>query len=169
MRMLRDRGHRTPPGLQLQQGQAPDGRPLHVWQAAHAAYNAALAEGATSEAASSAAAIAAATASGKPHDGNSSSSSLLEAEHQQTEASLTSSSSERVAAAAAAAATSAVSVGPSLVLEQAVGVVCMLVHNPDNHFAMVGEGLVPLLVSLLHKGGQSSLLICSRVCCSCYL
>jgi hypothetical protein len=40
-----------------------------------------------------------------------------------------------------------------LVLEQAVGVVCMLVHNPDNHFAMVGEGLVPLLVSLLHKGG----------------
>ncbi|WIA20255.1 hypothetical protein OEZ85_006090 [Tetradesmus obliquus] len=34
---------------------------------------------------------------------------------------------------------------------QAVGVVCMLVHNPDNHFAMVGEGLVPLLVSLLHR------------------
>jgi hypothetical protein len=128
-----------------------------VWQAAHAAYNAALAEGATSEAASSAAAIAAAAASGKAHDGSSSSSSLLEAEHQQTDApqtsSSSSSSSERVAAAAAAA-TSAVSVGPSLVLEQAVGVVCMLVHNPDNHFAMVGEGLVPLLVSLLHKGRQ---------------
>jgi hypothetical protein len=91
---------------------------------------------------------------------------LLEAEHhhhqqqQQPEAPHASSSSERVAAAAAAA-TSAVSVGPSLVLEQAVGVVCMLVHNPDNHFAMVGEGLVPLLVSLLHKGGPVNLVMCS--------
>ncbi|KAF6258187.1 armadillo-type protein [Scenedesmus sp. NREL 46B-D3] len=160
MRMVRDRGHRAPPGLQLQPGPAPDGRPLHVWQAAHAAFNAALAEGASSQAASTAAAMAAAAA-GKSDDGSSSSSTLLEEQHQQQQqlgaahtspagSRASSGSSERIAAATAAA-TSSVSVGPGLVLEQAVGVVCMLVHNPDNHFAMVGEGLVPLMVSLLHR------------------
>jgi hypothetical protein len=81
---------------------------------------------------------------------------LLEVPQQQRKDGGSSSSEQRVAAAAAAAS-SPVSVGPSLVLEQAVGVVCMLVHNPDNHFAMVGEGLVPLLVSLLHKGELESI------------
>jgi hypothetical protein len=37
------------------------------------------------------------------------------------------------------------------VLEQASSVVCMLAHNPDNHFHMVGAGIVPELVPLLHK------------------
>jgi hypothetical protein len=37
------------------------------------------------------------------------------------------------------------------VLEQASSVVCMLAHNPDNHFQMVGAGIVPELVPLLHK------------------
>lgn len=172
LRMLRDRGHRAPPGLTLQPATAPDGKPLAVWQAAHAAYNAALAEGATSEAASTAAAMAASAAaaaggSGAAEDASSiSSSSLLEMPQQQEQqeqhaeagcSSPSSSSSSEQVAAAAAAATSAVTVGPSLVLEQAVGVVCMLVHNPDNHFAMVGEGLVPLLVSLLHRGEWGSI------------
>jgi hypothetical protein len=58
-----------------------------------------------------------------------------------------------------AATAAAAGLSPSLVLEQAVGVVCMLSHNPDNHFLLVGEGLVPLLVPLLNRG-EEILLYC---------
>jgi hypothetical protein len=43
-------------------------------------------------------------------------------------------------------------VGPELVLEQATGLACMLCHNADNHFHLVNQGLVPLLVGLLQQG-----------------
>lgn len=43
-------------------------------------------------------------------------------------------------------------VGPELVLEQATGLACMLCHNADNHFHLVNQGLVPLLVGLLQPG-----------------
>ena len=42
--------------------------------------------------------------------------------------------------------------GPELVLEQAAGLACMLCHNADNHFVLVNQGVVPLLVGLLQQG-----------------
>jgi hypothetical protein len=61
------------------------------------------------------------------------------------------------AAAAAGAGASGDAVGPALVLEQAVGLACMLAHNADNHFMLVNEGLVPLLVPLLQHGEEACL------------
>lgn len=55
------------------------------------------------------------------------------------------------------------SIGPALVLEQAVGLACMLSHNPDNHFLLVNEGLVPLLMPLLQQGAYGV----RRVPCVC--
>lgn len=60
-------------------------------------------------------------------------------------------------AAAGAAAAGGKAVGPELVLEQAAGLACMLCHNPDNHFALVNQGIVPLLVGLLQQGQWSDL------------
>jgi len=57
------------------------------------------------------------------------------------------------AAAAAAAASGGRAVGPELVLEQAAGLACMLCHNADNHFLLVNQGIVPLLVMQLQPGG----------------
>lgn len=50
-------------------------------------------------------------------------------------------------------------VGPELVLEQAAGLACMLCHNADNHFLLVNQGIVPLLVAQLHQGTNRLLLL----------
>jgi hypothetical protein len=60
--------------------------------------------------------------------------------------------SPRATAAAAGGSGAHKSVGPELVLEQAAGLACMLCHNADNHFQLVNQGLVPLLVALLQQG-----------------
>lgn len=57
------------------------------------------------------------------------------------------------AAAAAGAASGGRAVGPELVLEQAAGLACMLCHNANNHFLLVNQGIVPLLVMQLQQGG----------------
>lgn len=227
--LLRDRGHTPGAAAAAATGAAlgaglpppsfgPSGQLLHVWQAAQATYNMAVAAGMSSAAASTAAAVAAAAAAtpvranAKTPDigdssGMSSSASAVTSQQQQTHTQLpvgnnaqgqpaaataisnggTQSTADSPAGSTAdsttgstassiagsttgstAGSTAASLVGPSLVLEQAVGVACMLSHNPDNHFVMVGEGLVPLLVTLLHKGGtrQHALCCCQRCCCS---
>jgi hypothetical protein len=69
------------------------------------------------------------------------------------------------AAGAAAGAAGGKAVGPELVLEQAAGLACMLCHNADNHFVLVNQGVVPLLVGLLQQGKLFMDLLCR--CFSC--
>jgi hypothetical protein len=69
------------------------------------------------------------------------------------------------AAGAAAGAAGGKAVGPELVLEQAAGLACMLCHNADNHFVLVNQGVVPLLVGLLQQGKLFMDLLCC--CFSC--
>lgn len=185
LRILGDRGHQRLYSSILpahfQPSYTPDGRPLEIWEAAQAIYNTAVAAGLSGAAASSAAAagVAAAVAEGGGRP---------EQQRTVVQSFINSTSQPQASAAAAAASSrppsdggsssrgsssggvgpssSAVSssnggapIGPAMVLEQAAGVVCMLSHNLDNHFRMVGEGVVPLLVSLLHRGGKGCLKI----------
>lgn len=132
-------------------------QPTGIWEAAHAIYNSAVAAGLSDAAASSAAAAgvaAAVTETGRsaavPHVTGSSNSTAARPKPSAAAGAGSDSGVDTDSADSSVAADKAI--GPATVLEQAVGVVCALSHNLDNHFIMVGEGAVPLLVSLLRKG-----------------
>eukprot|EP00877_Chromochloris_zofingiensis_P014080 jgi/Chrzof1/8926/Cz03g29120.t1 len=56
---------------------------------------------------------------------------------------------EAAGCAAANGAATTISPSAAAAVEQALSVCCMLAHNPDNHFFMVGSGLIPVLIPLL--------------------
>ena len=64
-----------------------------------------------------------------------------------------------LAAAAAVEGPGSANEGGEAAVEHAASVIAVLAQNPDNHFGLVGQGLVPVLVQLLSLGVYCKLMI----------